>query len=89
MDRTKTVLNSSKRITSDVICIFTIIHEFEKGKIEHYYQGMKNVVRQDHYYCPEEPTEASKNFMPYNHHERYHKSQDNVTSVDVCFGKRD
>ena len=50
---------------------------------------MKNVVKLDHYYCPEELYKALKDFVHYYNHRRYHKSLDNVTPADVYFGKRE
>ena len=50
---------------------------------------MKNVVKLDHYYCPEELDQALKDFVQYYNHQRYHESLDNVTPADVYFGKRE
>jgi hypothetical protein len=49
----------------------------------------KNVVKLDHYYCPEELIEALKRFVLYYNNERYHESLDNVTPADVYFGRKD
>ncbi len=64
-------------------------HPQTQGKIERYHRSMKNVVNLDHYYCPEELTQALKDFVQYYNHERYHESLDNVTPADVYFGKQD
>lgn len=64
-------------------------HPQTQGKIERYHRSMKNVVKLDHYYCPEELTHALAQFVHYYNHERYHESLDNVTPADVYFGKRE
>jgi putative transposase len=64
-------------------------HPQTQGKIERYHRSMKNVVKLDHYYCPEELNEALKSFVHYYNHQRYHESLDNVTPADVYFARRD
>jgi putative transposase len=64
-------------------------HPQTQGKIERYHRSMKNVVKLDNYYCPEELTAALSQFVHYYNHERYHESLDNVTPADVYFGKRE
>lgn len=64
-------------------------HPQTQGKIERYHRSMKNVVKLDHYYCPEELDAALKSFVHYYNHQRYHESLDNVTPADVYFGKRE
>ena len=66
-----------------------VCHPQTQGKIERYHRSMKNVVKLDHYYCPEELNQALKNFVHYYNHHRYHESLDNVTPADVYFGKRE
>jgi transposase InsO family protein len=66
-----------------------LCHPQTQGKIERYHRSMKNVVKLDHYYCPEELTAALSQFVHYYNHERYHESLDNVTPADVYFGKRE
>jgi putative transposase len=66
-----------------------ICHPQTQGKIERYHRIMKNVVKLEHYYCPEELTAALSQFVQYYNHERYHESLDNVTPADVYFGKRE
>lgn len=64
-------------------------HPQTQGKIERYHRTMKNVVKLDHYYCPEELEAAIKNFVNnYNNH-RYHESLQNLTPADVYFGRGD
>jgi len=50
---------------------------------------MKNVVKLDNYYCPEELNASLEKFVNYYNHQRYHESLDNVTPADVYFGKRE
>ena len=50
---------------------------------------MKNVVKLDHYFCPEELEEALDQFVNYYNHKRYHESLNNVTPADVYFGKQE
>ncbi len=66
-----------------------INHPQTQGKIERYHRSMKNVVKLDHYYCPEELNRALENFVRYYNYERYHQSLDNVTPADVYYGKRE
>lgn len=64
-------------------------HPQTQGKIERYHRSMKNVVKLDNYYCPEELTGALETFVHYYNHERYHESLDNVTPADVYYGKQE
>jgi putative transposase len=66
-----------------------LCHPQTQGKIERYHRSMKNVVKLDHYYCPEELNAALLQFVHYYNHERYHESLNNVTPADVYFGKRE
>ena len=50
---------------------------------------MKNVVKLDHYFCPEELEQALEQFVNYYNHQRYHESLNNVTPADVYFGKQE
>ena len=42
-----------------------INHPQTQGKIERYHRSMKNVVKLDHYYYPEELNAALENFVHY------------------------
>jgi len=64
-------------------------HPQTQGKIERYHRSMKNVVKLDHYYCPEELETALTAFVHYYNHERYHESLGNVTPADVYYGRQD
>jgi hypothetical protein len=50
---------------------------------------MKNIVKLDNYYCPEELNEAIDKFVNYYNHQRYHESLNNVTPADVYYGKKE
>ena len=63
-------------------------HPQTQGKIERYHRTMKNVVKLQHYYFPEELKMALKDFVAYYNNERYHESLDNVTPADVYFGRQ-
>ena len=64
-------------------------HPQTQGKIERYHRTMKNVVKLDNYYSPEELIRALEKFVPYYNHERYHESLDNLTPADVYYGHGD
>ncbi len=49
---------------------------------------MKNVVKLQHDYFPEELKAALKDFVIYYNNERYHESLDNVTPADIYFGRQ-
>jgi putative transposase len=64
-------------------------HPQTQGKIERYHRTMKNIVKLNHYYCPDELIDAVDDFVNYYNHKRYHESLDNVTPADVYFGKKE
>ena len=64
-------------------------HPQTQGKIERYHRSMKNVVKLDNYYCPEELIAALTAFVHYYNNERYHESLGNVTPADVYYGRQD
>jgi transposase InsO family protein len=64
-------------------------HPQTQGKIERYHRSMKNVVKLDKYYCPDELIAALTVFVHYYNHERYHESLGNVTPADVYYGRQD
>jgi putative transposase len=64
-------------------------HPQTQGKIERYHRSMKNVVKLDNYYCPEELEEALASFVHYYNHKRYHESLCNVTPADAYYGRQD
>jgi len=62
-------------------------HPQTQGKIERYHKSMKNVVKLDYYYAPEELEKALEKFVHYYNNERYHESLNNLTPADVYFGR--
>ena len=48
---------------------------------------MKNVIKLEHYYSPDELRYRLKEFVDYYNNHRYHESLQNVTPADVYFGK--
>lgn len=50
---------------------------------------MKNVVKLENYFCPEELEDALAKFVHYYNHERYHESLNNVTPADVYYGRQE
>ena len=64
-------------------------HPQTQGKIERYHRSIKNVVKLDHYYCPEELNIALETFVHYYNYHRFHESLNNVTPADVYYGKRE
>jgi len=50
---------------------------------------MKNVVKLDNYYAPEELEKALEKFVHTYNNERYHESLRNLTPADVYYGRGD
>lgn len=50
---------------------------------------MKNVVKLNHFYHPEELTQALNEFIENYNNNRYHESLNNLTPADVYFGRSD
>jgi transposase InsO family protein len=62
-------------------------HPQTQGKIERYHRTMKNIIKLEHYYIPEELETHIAEFVTYYNNQRYHESLNNVTPADVYFGK--
>jgi len=62
-------------------------HPQTQGKIERYHRTMKNVVKLDNYYYPDDLRANLEEFVNYYNNERYHESLNNLTPSDVYFGK--
>ena len=62
-------------------------HPQTQGKIERYHRSMKNVIKLEHYYSPDELRYRLKEFVDYYNNRRYHESLKNVTPADVYFGR--
>ena len=65
------------------------MHPHTQRKIERYHRTMKNVVKLDNYYCPEELIRALEKFVRMYNNERYHESLQNLTPADVYYGRGD
>jgi transposase InsO family protein len=63
------------------------MHPHTQGRIERYHRIMKNVIKLDNYYSPEDLEKAIAEFVHYYNHERYHESLNNLTPADVYFGR--
>ena len=63
------------------------LHPQTQGKIERYHRTMKNIIKLEHYYSPEEFEEKISEFVDFYNNQRYHESLNNVTPADVYFGR--
>lgn len=61
-------------------------HPQTQGKIERYHRTMKNVIKLENYYSPEELERSVAQFVEYYNHQRYHESLNNLTPSDVYHG---
>lgn len=62
-------------------------HPQTQGKIERYHRTMKNVVKLENYFFPDDLRVKLKAFVDYYNNQRYHESLQNVTPADVYFGR--
>lgn len=62
-------------------------HPQTQGKIERYHRTMKNVVKLENYYYPDDLRHRLSEFVDYYNNHRYHESLGNVTPADVYFGR--
>jgi putative transposase len=62
-------------------------HPQTQGKIERYHRSMKNVVKLENYYSPEELKKSIGEFIHYYNHKRYHEAINNLIRADVYCGK--
>jgi putative transposase len=58
-------------------------HPQTQGKIERYHRTMKNVIKLEQYFTPEQLRESIEAFVDYYNNRRYHESFDNLTPADV------
>jgi hypothetical protein len=64
-------------------------HPQTQGKIERYHRTMKNIIRLDYHYSPEELENQIAAFVDYYNNHRYHESLDNLTPAGVYFGRKE
>ena len=64
-------------------------HPQTQGKIERYHRSMKNVVKLDNYYSPDELERRLAKWVDWYNNHRYHEALDNLKPVDVYQGKRE
>jgi transposase len=62
-------------------------HPQTQGKIERYHRTMKNVIKLDIYFTPDELRTAIANFVNFYNNQRYHESLDNLTPADIYYGR--
>jgi len=62
-------------------------HPQTQGKIERYHRTMKNVIKLDNYYSPDDLIKALTEFIEYYNNKRYHESIGNLTPADVYYGR--
>lgn len=62
-------------------------HPQTQGKIERYHRSLKNVIKLDTYYFPDQLKDQLASFIDFYNNHRYHESLDNMTPADVYFGK--
>ena len=62
-------------------------HPQTQGKIERYHRTMKNIVKLENYFFPDELRAKLAEFVNYYNNKRYHESLGNVTPADVYFGR--
>uniref|UniRef100_UPI0005791E73 integrase core domain-containing protein n=1 Tax=Myroides marinus TaxID=703342 RepID=UPI0005791E73 len=65
------------------------LHPQTQGKIERYHRTMKNVVKLNNYYHPEELIDAIELFVENYNNNRYHEAISNLTPKDVYYGNSD
>jgi len=58
------------------------LHSQTQGKIERYHRTMKNIIKLEHYYSPEELEANIADFVDYYNNQRYHESLKNVTPAE-------
>ncbi len=61
-------------------------HPQTQGKIERWYQTLKNRILLDNYYLPGDLERQIRAFVEHYNHVRYHESIDNLAPADVYFG---
>lgn len=62
-------------------------HPQTQGKIERYHRSLKNVVKLDKYYSPDQLRKRLQEWVEYYNNERYHEALENLKPVDVYEGR--
>ena len=62
-------------------------HPQNQGKIEHYHRSIKNVIKLDTTYFPEQLKEHVGALIDHNNNYRYNESLDNMILVDIYMVK--
>ena len=62
-------------------------HPQTQGKIERWYQTLKNRILLENYFLPGDLEGQIETFVEHYNHRRYHESLDNVTPADAYFGR--
>ena len=62
-------------------------HPQTQGKIERWYQTLKNRILLENYYLPGDLEAQIDAFVGHYNHQRYHESLKNLTPADVYFGR--
>ena len=62
-------------------------HPQTQGKIERYHRTMKNVVKLENYFFPDDLRIKIAEFVDYYNNKRCHESLGNLTPADVYFGR--
>ena len=62
-------------------------HPQTQGKIERWYQTLKDRILLENYYLPGDLEAQLGVFVEHYNHRRYHESLNNLTPADVYFGR--
>ena len=60
-------------------------HPQTQGKIERYHRSIKNVIKLENYFFPDQLEENIRQFVDHYNYHRYHESLKNLTPADVYF----
>lgn len=61
----------------------------QSRKIERYHRSMKNVIKLDNYYSPDQLRDRIDEWVDYYNNQRYHEALNNLKPVDVYMGRKD
>jgi len=62
------------------------LHPQTQGKIERYHRSMKNVIKLNNYFSPEQLERKLGEFVYYYNYKRYHESLQNLTPAEIYYG---